>query len=68
MNDTISEGCGGCQDITRRKSLHKFRTDRVRNLRRSLEKKKINGHPAFPIDGRALQTRPPRHDPPCSSL
>jgi hypothetical protein len=43
-----------------------LRTDRVRNVRRSLRKKKINSDPAFPIDGRALQTRPPRHDPPLS--
>ena len=65
MNDTpIPRVAGGWQDIASRKSLHKLRTDRVRNLRRSLRKKKINSHPAFPIDGRALQTRPPRHDPP----
>ena len=64
MNDTNSEGCGWLAGHRQSEESAQLRTDRVRNLRRSLRKKKINSHPAFPIDGRALQTRPPRHDPP----
>ena len=64
MNGTNSEVAGGWQDIASRKSLRSYGQIACGTLGGFPGKKKINSDPAFPIDGRALQTRPPRHDPP----
>jgi hypothetical protein len=64
MNDTNSEGWGGWQDISSRKSLHNYGQIACGTLGGLSGRRRSTATPTFPIDGRALQTRRSRHDPP----